>query len=522
MSASYGTGTLKRDMMQGLEQQPKFSRMIFSHPSFLLWLVFALTVGTGVGIFNYYPDGLPAGDGADYFRMAAHDWLSPALWFGKRAPLYAAFIKFAGENVHNTFIMQNGLFCIAVLGGVLLLSEELALSKPVKLLFSAALLTLCLQPQIVINLNLLSAEVLHLALVLLVIAIFLQPQRSRLLLCFICMLIWLNREESFLFVLGLFGLAITESIILAWRQKLTPRIACKQFLFPLRANGRRPCWPVIILGVAFLGLSTMTALHLKTMDIDESRVSNVYQMRYLEDPNAVRFFQQRELPLNNTVASLKRISFFNLPQGVFEDNAYKPYYKWLMTQGRATQVGYLLSSPSAFFEVFFPGKNDLTFIDENRRIVVDPYRSDQTLYDAFKPKTLERIPQYQLFYNLNPVFHAVTRLQITPFSVILVGMLMCFISAIHTGDLQKWRMLQLSLAFLAMAWVSYQGDALEVTRHLVVAWFGLSVVTICIFARLLEESLKRLREDQRLRCFSLISSVGWVASRRSQKPCRGR
>ena len=466
-----------------------FVSRLFTHPTFLLWAAFVFVAGSGIGIFGYTSGGIAGllGDGSTYFEIANQDWLSLKFWFGDRTPLYPILIKSGGRDIHNTIMLQDGLFFAAALFTALALIEHLRLSRWLALLFSFVLFTLFLQPQMLVPMNIIMNEILYFTLVLLLIAVFLHPKRSPFWLCVICVLIWLNREESFIFVCSLFCLIVFEAAVLAGLKRTNWRVAIRSFLFPLNRQGSRQYVATIFFAVVFTGLLVVSALNMQKLKTDEnnindeSRLSDLYQMRYFQDPEAIQYLVREGMPVTPTILSLARISYFNRPPAIAKSAEFKTYLQWLRQHGRAAQIKYLLTHPKAFFEPFLPGKNDITYLDKDRKTVIDPYRADQTMYDAYTAANIAGIYQYQPFYTLNGAFRFVTAVHLTPFSVVLFGIALCSVMAMALRSMQAWRMLQLYGAFLGMCWVCYMGDALEVTRHMVVGWLGLSAVTVCVF-----------------------------------------
>lgn len=483
----------------------EFASRLFTHPTFLLWLVFVFIAVSGIGIFNYNSGGVDGllGDSHTYFEIAKQDWSSLQFWFGDRTPLYPILIKAFGRDIHNTIMVQDGLFFASALFTVLTLIEHLRLSRWLAAVFSFVIFTLLLQPQMIVPMNIIMNEILYFSLVLLLITVFLRPERSRLWLCWICLLIWLNREESFLFVCSLFSLVMIEAVVRVRLYKTPWRGAIQSFLFPPNSAGARSYIATILFAFVFAGLLLFSAFNMQKLKTDEnnkndeSRLSDVYQMRYFQDPKAIKYLVRNGMPVTPTILSLARISYFNLPPDIANSAEFKIYLQWLRQHGRAVQIKYLLTHPKAFFEPFLPGRNDITYLDKDRKTVIDPYRADQTMYDAYKASNIAGIYQYQPLYVLNDAFGFVTSIHLTPFSVILLGMLLCLIMAIGQKNLQAWRMLQLYGAFLGMSWVCYMGDALEVTRHMVVSWLGLSVVTVCVFFSAAQKILSYY-QDRRL------------------------
>jgi hypothetical protein len=193
-------------------------------------------------------------------------------------------------------------------------------------------------------------------------------------------------------------------------------------------------------------------------------ILNTISQRILSDPDALSFFSANGMPVTKELLSM---------EGKWANSDNLRYYRsknladfrlWLMSKGKQTYIRYLISHPSYFFE---------QPLIEHQRIL------------AFKECGLcWRAPNNSVFNKITSISHNNRLFIFAGLSVLLLALIATEPSkrALMIKPIFIWGII--IIGHLALALVTYHGDAMDVERHSLIIPISMKLCLIMILGEI--------------------------------------
>jgi hypothetical protein len=385
-------------------------------------------------------------DTASYLRVSYRGPFSPRFWFDERPPTYPLVLWLTGGGGRVVVVLQSVAYVVAWIWLGAVVWQRIA-SRPVAVVTIAALGLTALQARWALWTTQMLTESLSITLAVAGVAAWWQfvaePLRWRITVATSITAAWMLLRDSNAVTFTVFAV---PSLVLA--------------ILMVRRN------PTDLRRYSAVGLAVLVAVGAYSWigqvasDRGETSFHNNVGLRWLADPEMTSFFESRGMPVDD--ALLARVGSDSWADGeaFLRDPALADYRAWAGGRGRtAAAESFVLQAP-----FWFDGlREDLG------RSMRDEFRA----YDLFGVG--DRVPRHTLG-PFDPTGSGVM------LAVAMVASTACALLAAL-----RRRALGLFAGFLLIpAWIdlylSYAGDAVEVSRHLVGPLSRLSVAIVVVIA----------------------------------------
>jgi hypothetical protein len=406
------------------------------------------------GFHPFFPDT------ASYLRVSDRGPFWPRFWFDERPPVYPLVLWLLGGGARAVVLVQSVAYVIAWIWLGAVVWQRIA-SRPVAVVTIGVLALIAVQARWALWTTQILTESFSITLAVAAVAAWWQfvadPRRWRIITATAISATWMLLRDSNAVT---FTLCAVPALLLA--------------LVLLRTGAtdlRRYSSIGLAVLVAVGGYSWIAQL---VSDRGESSFHNNVGLRWLPDSGMSSFFESRGMPIDDALVARVGSDTWADGEAFLRDPALADYRTWADGPGRFAAVeSFVIKAP-----FWLDGLRD-----DLGRSLRDEFRA----YDLFDVG--DRIPRRTLG-PFDPVGSGL---------MVAVGMIASTAAALIAA--RHRRALGLFAAFLLVpAWIdlylSYAGDAVEVSRHLIGALSRLSVAIVVVVGIGVDVALHRRDADR--------------------------
>ena len=403
-----------------------------------LFLVRVLGEPWGSGFDPFFPDT------ASYRRVSDRGPFWPRFWFDERPPVYPLVLWLFGGGGRAVVVVQSVAYVMAWIWLGTVVWQRIA-SRPVAVVTIGVLALTAVQARWALWTTQILTESLTITLAVAAVAAWWQfvadPRRWRIVTATVITATWMLLRDSN---------AVTFTVF------ATPALVLALVLLRTGATDLRRYSAIgLAVLVAVGGYSWIAQI---VSDRGESSFHNNVGLRWLPDPGMSSFFESRGMPIDDALAARVGSDTWADNEAFLRDPGLADYRAWADGRGRIAAVeSFVIKAP-----FWFGGMRD-----DLGGALRDEFRG----YDLFDVG--DRIPRRTLG-PFDPVGSGL---------MVAVGLVASTAAALIAA--RRRRALGLFAAFLLIpAWIdlylSYAGDAVEVSRHLIGAMSRVSVAIVVV------------------------------------------
>ena len=403
-----------------------------------LFLVRVLGEPWGSGFDPFFPDT------ASYRRVSDRGPFWPRFWFDERPPVYPLVLWLLDGGGRAVVVVQSVAYVMAWIWLGTVVWQRIA-SRPVAVVTIGVLALTAVQARWALWTTQILTESLSITLAVAAVAAWWQfvddPRRWRIVTAAVITAMWMLLRDSN---------AVTFTVFAA------PALVLALVLLRTGATDLRRYSAIgLAVLVAVGGYSWIAQI---VSDRGESSFHNNVGLRWLPDPGMSSFFESRGMPIDEALAARVGSDTWADNEAFLRDPGLADYRAWADGRGRIAAVeSFVIKAP-----FWFGGMRD---------------DLGGALHDEFRA------------YDLFDVGDRIPRRTLGPFDPVGSGLMVAVGLVASTGAAliaaRRRRALGLFAAFLLIpAWIdlylSYAGDAVEVSRHLIGAMSRLSVAIVVV------------------------------------------
>jgi hypothetical protein len=193
-------------------------------------------------------------------------------------------------------------------------------------------------------------------------------------------------------------------------------------------------------------------------------LTNTIITRIVPHKNYLNWFKEKGLPMTDSLQ--KNFSNINPEDesrvkvyGLYSDTAYKPFFNWILTEGKSTYIKFILTHPRYFF-----------MLDEDMSAMNRKLFADNTFY-----------------YNTTPGYSLILSRAFPLFTpLLLLILLVLLVPVLIKSKTKLIRFMQLIICFLLMILLNYNADTFEVGRHMYLNHFIAEMLGVCIILLIID------------------------------------
>ena len=403
-----------------------------------LFLVRVLGEPWGGGFDPVFPDT------ASYVRVSDRGPFWPRFWFDERPPAYPLVLWLLGGGARTVVVFQSVAYVAAWIWLGMVVWQRTA-SRPVAVVIIGVLALTAMQSRWAMWTTQILTESLSITLAVAAVAAWWQfvvaPLRWRLVVATSITAAWMLLRDSNAITFCVFAL---PALLVA-------------FVLRRRAATDLRRYSVIGLGV-LVAVGGYSAIGQIASDRSATSFHNNVGLRWLPDPGMSSFFESRGMPVDDALVARNGGDAWADGEAFLRDPALADYRAWADGRGRVA------AAESLVLEAPF-------WLDGLRDALGRSLRDEFRAYDLFDVG--DRIPRRTLG-PFDPVGSGV---------MMAVAMVASTVGALAAA--RRRRALGMFAGFLLIpAWIdlylSYAGDAVEVSRHMIGALSRLSVATVVV------------------------------------------
>jgi len=418
-----------------------------------IFLVRVLGEPWNAGFDPFFPDT------ASYIRVSHRSPFHPRFWFDERPPTYPLVLWIIGGGGRAVVVFQTVAYVVAWIWLGAVVWQRIA-SRPVAAVAIGVLVLTAVQARWTLWTTLMLTESLSITLAVAAVAAWWQfvaePLRWRLVVATSITAAWMLLRDSNAVSFTVFAAPALLLAILLLRRAATD----------LRRYSAIGLAGLIAVG-AFSWIGQVAS------DRGEASFHNNVGLRWLPDPEMTSFFESRGMPVDDVLLARTGSDAWAAGEAFLRDPALSEYRDWADGRGRvAAAESFVLAAP-----FWLDGLRD-----DLGRSLREEYRG----------------------YDLFDVGGRVPRRTLGPFDPIGSGVMLAVATVASAAyaliAARRRRALGLYAGFLLIpAWIdlylSYAGDAVEVSRHLVGPLSRLSVAFVVVVAIGIDSAIAWMRES---------------------------